>query len=135
MHQPLTLATLKGGAAIEAVDALLLDVWENVMDPNTKATAQRKVVLEVIFTPDKDREVGIVQIKPTAKLAPQAPIDAKVGFGRDENGLATAAEYGAFNPNQHLLPGTTEDAEENDERPEMETADNVTPLKRAQGAN
>lgn len=132
-HGEMSLATLKGGAAIEAVDALLLEVWENILDPNTEPTQQRKVTLELVFKPDKEREVGHVAIKPSAKLATPRPIESKVSFGRDEHGIACGVELGGFNHNQHILPEVEAPGHTPEEAEKAPDGTKVTPLKRAQG--
>ncbi|MBI9110257.1 hypothetical protein [Maridesulfovibrio ferrireducens] len=133
----LSLATLKNGAAIEMVDYMLMQVADNVLDPNTEATAQRKIIIEISFKPDKEREIGKIILKPSCKLAPQAPVECNASFGTDEDGCATMSEFGNVDPNRALLPGVNVDnksaaagdAKEDEER------DNVTPLKRAAGGN
>ncbi len=53
------------GAISERVDYEVGKVIRNIMDPNTKATAKRKITLVIEFTPDDDRETIAVAV--TAK--------------------------------------------------------------------
>lgn len=133
----ISLETLKDGAALELVNNELVSVLENILDPNTDPKATRKIQLELVFKPGEDREAGKVTIKCKSCLAPTADIDATVFFGRDSEGLAVAAEYGGMNPNQHVLTGMPPAVPEDmTTATNLETTNtNVTPLKRAQGAN
>jgi hypothetical protein len=112
-----SLATLKGGAAIEAVDHALGEVWDNILDPNTAPRAKRSVTLKLTFSPTEDRESAGCNIEIASKLAPQAPMTAQIIVDQ-EDGRAVAAEFGRRNPGQHTLEGVYEEAK------------NVTPIKK-----
>ena len=112
-----SLATLKGGAAVEAVDYALGEVWENVLDPNTSAKAKRSVTLTLTFTPTEDRENAACTIEVKSKLANQAPMTAQIIVDK-EGSKAVAAEFGRRNPGQHALDGVYDEN------------DNVTPFKK-----
>lgn len=113
-----SLATLKGGAAIEAVDHALGECWENILDPNTAPKAKRTVTLKLTFKPSEERDAAGCSIEVSSKLAPQAPMSAQVIVDQ-ENGKAVAAEFGRRNPGQHELEGVYGEN------------DNVTPFKKA----
>lgn len=51
-----TLQNIADGAAVELFGHELEKIAANIVDPNTKATAKRKVTLTFEFTPDEDRE-------------------------------------------------------------------------------
>lgn len=127
-----TLENLKGGAAIEMFDNALLEVWNNIHDPNTDAEAKREITLKVAFKPSKDRTHSPVSIKVEKKLAPQSAVVTTVNIGTDENGIPAASEYG--NPNQAELPMGNEEQE----APKAKLGDtgnthNVTPFRAANG--
>ena len=44
------------GAFQERVDYEMARVIDNILDPNTKATAKRKITLTIELTPDDERE-------------------------------------------------------------------------------
>lgn len=113
-----SLANLKGGAAVEAVDHALGEVWDNILDPNTDPKAKRSVTLKLTFKPTEDRESAACSIETVSKLAPQAPMSAQIVVDK-EDGKAVAAEFGRRNPGQHALEGVYE-------------ADNVTPFRKAE---
>lgn len=112
-----SLATLKGGAAVEAVDHALGEVWDNILDPNTAPKAKRSVTLKLTFSPSEERDAAACNIEVSAKLAPQAPMSAQVIVDQ-ENGKAVAAEFGRRNPGQHPLEGVYDENS------------NVTPFKK-----
>lgn len=62
------------GAIMERVDYEMSRVLDNILDPNTKATAKRKLTVTLTFAPDDEREhieLGTV-VKPT--LATTNPV-------------------------------------------------------------
>lgn len=69
-EQPLSLANLGGGGAVERFEDELQAVLENILDRNTKATAKRKIVMEVTFCPDESRSVIHHEVKIISKPAP-----------------------------------------------------------------
>ena len=65
------------GAFEERVDYEMDKVIQNILDPNTKATAKRKITLTIELTPDDERRQ--IQVSVTAKstlvaeMVPQVP--------------------------------------------------------------
>ena len=53
----LTLANLAGGALMETATAELRRIAENIQDPNTAATAKRKLVITLQLEPDETRQM------------------------------------------------------------------------------
>ncbi|TIH12774.1 hypothetical protein D0S45_17540 [Marinifilum sp. JC120] len=136
----LSIAHLKGGAIIEMGDHMLMELIENVMDPNTKADAVRKLTLELVVKPGKDRAVGSFEIRTKSTLAPQAAVEGTLSFGHDSDGCSSASEIGGeIDPNRVLLPGTVTDnksaaaGDSNDEETIEPTNHKVTPMQRAGG--
>lgn len=41
-EEVLSLSNIAGGGAIERFDLELKDIWNNILDPNTDATAKRE---------------------------------------------------------------------------------------------
>lgn len=98
-QERVTLANLGRGAAAERFDDELKRVIENIMDPNTEATAKRMVVLKIKIKPDKDRAYAEVKIDCSAQLAPFSEFKTGMFIGRGRDG-AKAFEQ---NPNQASL--------------------------------
>jgi hypothetical protein len=69
-QEPVTLATLGSGAAIELFNIELQKALDNIVDENTPPTALREVWLKVKIKPEEDRNYGKVEITAGAKLAP-----------------------------------------------------------------
>lgn len=133
MSHEVTLDNLRSGAAVEMVNNALEEVWANVLDPNTNATAKRSVVLKIEFKPAQDRASSPVTIAVEKKLASQAAVSAHVNIGTDHNGIAIASEY--MNPNQNELPIQTEQEDDGATTQNSSLAQNVTPFRTAANAN
>ena len=83
MSNELTLANLGNGACVERFEEQLQKVIENITDPNTEAKTKRKIVLEVTFVPDRDRDIGAVTVSCQARLAPTVSFRTQAYLGRD----------------------------------------------------
>ena len=83
MSNELTLANLGNGAAVEKFNESLQSVIANVLDPNTEAKTKRRIVLEVTFVPDRDRDIGAVTVSCQARLAPTVSFRTQAYLGRD----------------------------------------------------
>ena len=58
------------GAFVERVDYEMHKVIDNILDPNTKATAKRKITLTIELVPDDERQQINVQVTAKSTLAP-----------------------------------------------------------------
>ncbi len=77
----LTLANL-GEQAQEAFQRELDKVLENVLDPNTDATAKRKVTLTLVIAPTKARDSAAIAVRAESRLAPFEADTRVAGIGR-----------------------------------------------------
>jgi hypothetical protein len=116
--QPLSLANLAGGAAIERFDLELNRVLENIADPNT-SLKQRKISLDVIFKPDDRREGCEITVSCSAKLAGMREYGSHIYIDSRRPGLAFEAD-----PRQMSL--------EFDESQKEETGGKTVPMRRAE---
>lgn len=99
---PLTLLTVAGGSAVELFQQELDKVLENILDPNTHATAKRQVSLTVTIVPSDDaRNTVGVAVECVSKLAPFKGSGGVAFVGRSRAGRAVAV---AHNPRQGALP-------------------------------
>lgn len=87
MDQKLSLATLKGGAAIEMVDMALQELLENIIDPNTNATAKRSVTLKLSLAPDQERESMHIGIDVKSSFAPHESIGTIAFIAHTRDGV------------------------------------------------
>jgi hypothetical protein len=92
----LSLANIRGGAVVEAFDAELEGVLENMQDPNTNPTAVREITLKLKIKPDEDRAMGDMEFTVwPSKLAPRRVVTSKMIMGINPNGLTEAHEFTA----------------------------------------
>lgn len=90
-EQFVSLETLGQGAAIELFADELKKVLENVLDPNTKASAKRSVTLTLEIKPDEDRSFAHTSLEVKSKLAPTKPVGVPIYIGKHA-GAAVATE-------------------------------------------
>lgn len=90
-EQFVTLDSLGQGAAVEKFEDELNRVLENVLDPNTKATAARSVTLTITVKPDEDPSFANTLIEVKSKLAPSRAVGTAIFIGRHA-GRAVATE-------------------------------------------
>ncbi len=98
-EDPVTLATLANGAAMELFDSELTKVVENILDPNTEPDMVRKVTLEVKIKPDGSRRNAAVYVQVSSKTGPFKGAGTMFYFGKHQ-GKSFAVEN---NPDQGML--------------------------------
>ena len=62
------------GAILERVDYEMGKVMDNILDPNTKATAKRKISVTLELIPSADRRTITVQSTAKCSLTPTDPV-------------------------------------------------------------
>ncbi len=70
----MSILEMARGAITERVDYEMGRVLQNILDPNTKATAKRKITLTVELNPDDERQTIGVSVTAKSVLAPTTPI-------------------------------------------------------------
>lgn len=90
-HRTIKLDTLANGAVVELFESAVAQVLENVQDLNTDWKARRKIVLELAFSSDEERQVGDVEVKCSTKLAGMKGVRTVVFYG-NVNGRKVAVE-------------------------------------------
>lgn len=69
-----SIMSMARGAFEERVDYEMDKVIQNILDPNTKATAKRKITLTIELTPDDERRTIGVSVSPlTATASSSSP--------------------------------------------------------------
>ena len=68
-----SIMSMARGAFEERVDYEMDKVIQNILDPNTKATAKRKITLTIELTPDDERRTIGVQVTAKSTLAATNP--------------------------------------------------------------
>lgn len=74
----MNMGNLCKGAALEMFEKLLPEILANIRNPNTKATAKRKLSLEFIFQPNEERNYADVTITPTIKMSGVKPAQGSI---------------------------------------------------------
>ena len=74
---------LAQGAVQEKLDREFEKVFENIQDPNVKATAKRTITLKIDLVPDDVRQVVKTNVTATSKLAPTDPVTTTILTGKD----------------------------------------------------
>lgn len=77
----INLETLAGGAFAEKLNEALMQVAENIQNPNTDATTKRQITVNIKFTPNKTRQMVGTQIAVTTKLTATEAIDTQMVMG------------------------------------------------------
>lgn len=81
----LDLSDIAGGGLQEKVDLEMNKAFENIHDPNTKATVKRKLTINIELVPDENREVVSVSSNVKSTLAPLTDVATTVLTGKDFN--------------------------------------------------
>lgn len=117
----INLETLAGGAFTEKLNEALMQVAENIQDPNTEATAKRGITVNIKLSPNKNRSMVSASISVSTKLAAAEAVDAQLVMGLNmKTGKTEIAEYSDIYGNGQL---TFEDVQADEpEPPENETA-------------
>lgn len=90
------LETFAGGALQEKFDDAMEKVLVNMTDPNTPWKNKRKIIVEVSFEQNEDRDDSTVNVSVVPKLAPVKPVSTRMAIGKDlETGEVFAEEYGS----------------------------------------
>lgn len=74
---------LVGGGFQEKLQGEFEKVFENIHDPNTKATDKRIVTAKFTLAPDDDREIIQLEMDFTTKLAPVEGLSTKILTDKD----------------------------------------------------
>lgn len=79
----INILQLAQGAVQEKLDREFEKVFENIQDPNVKATAKRTITLKIDLVPDDVRQVVKTNVSATSKLAPTDPVAITILTGKD----------------------------------------------------
>lgn len=90
------LETFAGGALQEKFDDAMEKVLANLTDVNTPWKNKRKIIVEVTFEQNEDRDDSTVNVSVVPKLAPVKPVSTRMAIGKDlKTGELFAEEYGS----------------------------------------
>lgn len=117
------------GQLSERVGKAMNDVAINIMDPNTEATAKRRIKIEIVIRPNEDRTTASLAVAVRTALAASEPVGTSVSVGVNQDGEYVIAERTKQRPGQMDIYGNEvqpknivllsakkkDDEEENDE--------------------
>ena len=81
--QHINLETLANGAFCVQVNRAIQEVAENIQDPNTEASAARKITVTIGFKPNKDRNFVSTSVQAKTALAPALGTVTALSMGKD----------------------------------------------------
>ncbi len=114
------------GAILERVDYEMGKVLENILDPNTKATAKRKITVGLEIIPSADRKTIVVQTVAKSTLCPTEPITTSLFITNEtETGKMVVAEMTPQVPGQYSLDGDVQEQPKVLRFPDLKNAANV----------
>lgn len=106
----INLETLAGGAFAEKLNEALMQVAENIQNPNTEATTKRQIQITLKFAPNKTRQLVSTQIAVTTKLAATEAIDTQISGGGKCQGVphgSTQRHTGQRQDHNHCIMSPT----------------------------
>lgn len=127
---------LVGGGFQEKLQSEIEKVFENIHDPNTKATDKRMVTAKFTLSPDEDREFVQLDMDFTTKLAPVEGLSTRVLTEKDlASNTIGAYEFMSNQRGQTFIDDDGELKADNGEpvdviEKEMEKKSNIRRLKR-----
>ena len=101
------------GAFTAQVNREIAKVMENIQDPNTDATAKRRVTVVIDFKANKNRDFVAAGVQAKSTLAPALGAVTALNVGKDLNtGQVDAVEIGNQIPGQLSFAQQEEDGKE-----------------------
>lgn len=98
------------GAILERVDYEMGRVLDNIIDPNTKATAKRKITVNLELIPSSDRKTITVQSTAKSALVPTEPITTSLFItSQPGTGEMVVAEMTPRVPGQVSMDGNVQE--------------------------
>lgn|SRR5690625_3642224 len=105
----LPLSKLANGAIQEKLDYELQKIFNNIHDPNTKATNKRTVTIKLDFIPDENRQTVTLESNFSTKLADIQGVATTVLTGKDlDSGYIQAKELKSSIPGQTFFDSDNE---------------------------
>lgn len=100
-----SILRMAAGAIEERVDYEVTRVVENILDPNTKPDAKRKITVTLEFLPDSERKHIAISATAKSALVPTAAVATSMIVTSDSNGEMVVAEMVPQIPGQLSIDG------------------------------
>jgi len=98
------------GAFLERADYEMEKVINNILDPNTKATAKRKITMALELVPDEERSKIHVSVTAKSVLVATNPVTTSLCITNNADGELVVAEIEPQIPGQMQLNGQEQEA-------------------------
>lgn len=109
----INMETFANGAFTEQINRELKKVTENIQDPNTDATAKRKITVMIEFKPNETRNFVTTGVQAKVTLAPAQGAVTALSMGKNlKTNEVEAYEVGNQIPGQITMEETLEATEE-----------------------
>ena len=106
----ISLDALGNGELLEKVNMAMMQIGANIMDPNTDASAKRKLTITLTFAPDEMRWFITTKTEVKHTLAPIRPGGTVLLVGKDlDTGKVEIAEYGNPHPQYQVVAEAQEE--------------------------
>ncbi len=120
----INMENFAGGAFTTQINRELKKVTENIQDPNTGATAKRKITVVIEFKPNDDRNFVTTGVQAKATLAPALGAVTAISMGRDiKTGEVEAVEIGSQIPGQMSIEDVESDQTEDVKKVDLSTGE------------
>mgnify|MGYP001851448274 CR=1 FL=1 len=94
MARKMNLESLCGGGFSEQVNRALIQIAQNIKDPNTDPEKARKLTCTITFKPNEDRSLVTTEIQTKTSLVPADGIKTTMVVGKDiRSGEVEITEY------------------------------------------
>lgn len=104
--KPKSLLEMARGAFLERFDYEVPRIIDNILDPNTKASAKRKITMTMSFVPSDDRMGIKAELEVKVGLAPTVPVQTFLYVSSNpETGKMQVVEMVPEVPGQQSLDG------------------------------
>lgn len=105
-----SLLEMARGGFLERVDYEMAKVIDNILDPNTKATAKRRITITMDLTPDDSRQNVAVKFVAKPTLAETYPLTTSLCIvGEDGTGEVCVVEMVPQIPGQLDMDGSAQE--------------------------
>lgn len=122
----INLEEFAAGALTAQINRVMEDVTKNVQDPNTDATATRKITVTIVLKPNDRRDFVATGVQTKTTLAPVLGAVTAISMGKNlKTGEVEAVEVGRQIPGQMSI-SDMEEQETNQEEKMVRTVDPST---------
>ena len=122
----INLEEFAAGALTAQINRAMEDVTKNVQDPNTDATATRKITVTIVLKPNDRRDFVATGVQTKSTLAPVLGAVTAISMGKNlKTGEVEAVEIGRQIPGQMSI-SDMEEQETNQEEKMVRTVDPST---------